>query len=272
MDKLEQKLDENDLLPEDPTLRFMYFRVTGQEENAKSIANQAFTNALSRETRRGIIKDISQYTTSSREHKTTSLCSLAEYGPYLYALELAEEYGADVEKVEEVAFARILKRFSSHMEDLNQQAEDLIENHDWRISRERRREILELQYKDSITTAYQQLSPKGLNEAYCAMHCAELLQDEPSIEESRKIAFVQNLWGKKYEKAAELLGHKLSGQEIKDAAMSVIKTDCRFGHYRDAAHIAQIFAPEMVERIEAIRAAFSLYHSEIEPKIETRRK
>lgn len=260
MENLEQKLNENDLLTRDPVSRFMYFRATEQEEKAKAIANEAFLVALSEETREGIIKDLSGYANVTKEGITSSLCLLAQNGPYKYALKLATEYEADTEIVEESVYARLLHQLSG-WKSRDEQTLDFIKEHNWNISESKRRDLLNSQYASSIGNSHKNLSRGSLQEAYRAMHCAELLDDEALVSESRKEVFKQNLWNRNYNEADEI---DLNPDIRKNMAIEIIKINCRSGYYYDAKKIAQKYVPELTKKIGEMSGAFALYASKFE--------
>ncbi|MBU2633656.1 MAG: hypothetical protein KJ674_00265 [Nanoarchaeota archaeon] len=255
MKNLEIKLDENDFLTENPVSRFMYFRAIGQEEKAKEIANSAFADVLSRQTQRKVVKDISQYSTLSEDEITNSLCLQAQNDPSELSLELAIEYGADIEKVEETLYCKFLRGVGiTHQSGIKK----FLKDYNWEMSKGKRRNLLSKQYSTSITTAHKKLSHYNLEEALCAMGCAELLEDDEAINESGKEIFRQNLWARSYNDAGEI-AHKLNSEDIKSIATDLIKLNIKYDCYRDAEDIANRYVPELCEQIREVSQTLSSY-------------
>ncbi len=264
---LETKITEEHLLSKDAVYRFMYYRATNQEDKAKNIANLAFTEALIRIGRIGekTIQDISKYSTLDQEEITNSFCYLAKHIPYYnYVLKLAKQYCANIEKVETTVFERVVRQLStSQIFSSNKKILSFIENYEWNLSEKERKEILTRQYNESLMFAQEIFNRHHFRIAYNAMCCAELLENKEYINESRKIVFKQALWNKKYD-LAERIANKLSEQDVKEAATTMIIINCKNSYYRSGKKIANKYVPEMQILVENIENSILNYYQILE--------
>ena len=162
--------------------------------------------------------------------------------------------------VEETVFARELNTLFDN--DCKHKKDFLI-NYAWTIPKEQRTELLKSKYETCMTFARRELSYDNIANAYRAMHCAELLKEEPLISESRGMVFEQTLWNKKYDEGNKIAA-TLNSDVKKNIAVDVIKLNCQNGRYHDAERLSEIYAPELIEQIRGIADAFSVYASTIE--------
>lgn len=253
-EKLEQEVNdaENELVGSlNPTFLFMYYRTTEQEVKAKETANDAFLSALHRETRGAVVRDISKYAADINiENLTNMLCYHAINYSWSYPLELAKEHGADIEKVEEVLFHRVVSGISGY-HSWDEQRIEYINEHDWNISEEKRKEILETVYQESVKKADENYSKELTRETSRALFCAEMLKDEDKINESRKLGFKQHLWARDYEECDDISKH-LTDEDVKSVATDTIKVFLNVGYIRDARTISEKYVPELAEKVESI--------------------
>lgn len=241
MKNIDKLLEDTFGLPRSPFLQFVHYSSTGQVDKLEGVADDAFRLALSVETDRETLDDISKHSNLGKEDVTKSLCRLAETGSWDYALELGEKYGADLEKLEAVAFDRDLQLLSMDGVSFKVDHIDKLETGYTHLSESKKEEIVRNRY-ESFVRLCDGFSRDYISTAKSAKKCANMLGDDELIEESDRILFKQLVWCRSYEQADSQTD--LKQEDMARIARDVARVKYEIGRYDDAKDILEKYVVE----------------------------